>query len=181
MLQKRFLLAVGAIVALNFLVACGGLSSEQKAAANDALKALRKADSAIELGQSYREFRFSVIETKAEVDNAITKLPDGELKDELKRSLNALIDKQKAWEAFQGYISMLGETGPYFGSPDSDEAFFLLYKYKPAENALGESLKKYKTEYKEDQATYQFQIKELLAATQNESRLHLERASSLIK
>ena len=115
------------------------------------------------------------------MDNAITKLPDGELKDELKRSLNALIDKQKAWEAFQGYISMLGETGPYFGSPDSDEAFFLLYKYKPAENALGESLKKYKTEYKEDQATYQFQIKELLAATQNESRLHLERASSLIK
>jgi hypothetical protein len=182
MSQIRPLLTGGVIVALVFLIACGGLSSEQKVAANDAVKALRRTDSASELGQSYREFRSSLIETKAEVDNAVTKLPDGELKDELKTSLNALIDKQKAWEAFQAQISMRmvpGYRDPTH-NPTHDAAFFFLGKSEPVENALAESLKKYET-YEEKSTGYSFKMKELLSATQKESQLHVERASSLIK
>jgi hypothetical protein len=73
------------------------LSPQAKAAANDALKALRKMASATEVGISYQEYGTRIIDAKAEVDEAIRQLPDGEVREHISLAMEAYADAARAW------------------------------------------------------------------------------------
>lgn len=90
--------AVGFTIAL-LLLACnkGGLSSEQRKSAEDALKALRKVEAATQVGVSYQQYGQLMIDAKAQVNEASAKLPDGELKRELEAAMEVYADAQDGW------------------------------------------------------------------------------------
>lgn len=81
------------------LMSCGGLSTEQKTAANDTLKALRKVEAATQVGVNYQQYGQLAIEAKASVNQATTILPDGELKSEILGAMEAYADAGDAWGA----------------------------------------------------------------------------------
>jgi hypothetical protein len=139
-------------------VACGGLSSKQKDAAKDALKALRKIEAATQVGVSYMQYGPLVIDAQAQVNEAMSMLPDGELKKELKAAMEAYADAGQAWEKTI--------NGRLQGS------------------SLGDSLdKKYslglpsKDEYVYEKAMREVVLSKIWAA----GREHIERASSLLE
>lgn len=80
------------------LAACGGgLSAEQRSAANDALKALRKVEAATQVGVNYQQYGQLAIEAKAATNQAVASLPDGELKSEIVAAMEAYADAGDAW------------------------------------------------------------------------------------
>ena len=81
------------------LIACnkGGLSSEQKTATNEALKALRKVEAATQVGVNFQQYGQLLIEAKGQVNAASAKLPDGKLKDKLNAAMDAYADAKDAW------------------------------------------------------------------------------------
>ncbi|MDX6498994.1 MAG: hypothetical protein QOG23_2254 [Blastocatellia bacterium] len=89
-----------ALVVLLFtfgLVACSDNSAKQKAVATDALKALRKMDTATDVGVSYMQYGPMLIEAKTSVNDALSGLPDGQLKDELNAAIEAYSDANTLW------------------------------------------------------------------------------------
>lgn len=88
-----------AAVAVVLVVACGGLSSKQKAAAGEAVAALRKLHAATEVGVNYQQYGMLVIEAKDKVNNANAALPDGELENRLNAAMDAYAYAGKAWQA----------------------------------------------------------------------------------
>lgn len=75
----------------------GRLSASQLAAANAALKALRKVTSATEVGVSYSQYGSLLIEAKPEIDGAMAVLPEGQLKSDISTVIEAHIDAREAW------------------------------------------------------------------------------------
>jgi hypothetical protein len=93
------MLLVVALAVVSLLTACGGLSSKQKTAASDTLKALRKIDAASQVGTSYQQYRLMMIDAQAAMSEASASIPDGELKNELSKAVEADSDALIAWEA----------------------------------------------------------------------------------
>lgn len=117
--SKAMLLIVMAIAIIYFFTACGGLSTQQSNTANDAIAALRKLEAASQVKtSSYREYNQLVIEAKARVNQAVTLLPDSELKTELNASMEAYADAATAWAAMQGnnYLQPDREPGKTLNS-----------------------------------------------------------------
>jgi len=81
------------------IVACGGLSAKQQSAADEALKALRKIEAATQVGVSYQQYGQLVIDAKAQVNEATAILPEGELKKELETATDAYSDAGRVWSA----------------------------------------------------------------------------------
>jgi hypothetical protein len=54
--RKTVLLVIAVISTIQLLIACGRLSSEQRTAANDALKALRKIQAATQAGVNHQQY-----------------------------------------------------------------------------------------------------------------------------
>lgn len=79
------------------------LSPQAKAAANEALKALRKMASATEVGISYQEYGTRIIDAKADVDEAIRQLPDSALKEHISLAMEAYADAARAWSQMLRY------------------------------------------------------------------------------
>lgn len=103
---------------LCWLTACGGLLTQQKTTANEAIMALRKLEAASQLKTSqYREYSQLVIEAKARVNQAAALLPDGELKNELNATMEAYGDAATAWAAMLGnnYLRADREPGKTLG------------------------------------------------------------------
>jgi hypothetical protein len=81
-----------------FLIACSGLSSKQKTAANEAVKSLRKIAAATEVGVNYQTYGNMLIETKAVVNDAKEVLPEGELKKEIVAAMDSYQIALEAWK-----------------------------------------------------------------------------------
>jgi hypothetical protein len=79
------------------LAACGGLSTEQKTAASEAMSALRKLESSAQVGVSYMQYGPLLIDARAKVNETSAKLPDGELKTELKSAMYAYERAGSLW------------------------------------------------------------------------------------
>jgi hypothetical protein len=106
----RIWLIVGLVVVL--LTACGGLSSKQQAAVDEALKALKKVDAATSVGVNYQQYGSLVIDAKASVNEASALLPDGELKKELAAAMEAYADAADAWQwKVRGIGSIYNQEG----------------------------------------------------------------------
>ena len=88
------------------------LNPQEIAAVSDALKALRKMAGATEIGISFQEYGSRVIDAKADVEEALRQLPEGELKTEIALAMDAYADASKAWNQMIRYDFMLVEFEP---------------------------------------------------------------------
>lgn len=96
------------------LIACGGLPSKQKTAAEEAIKSLRKIAAATEVGVNYEKYGNMLIETKAVVNEANEILPEGELKKEIVAAMDSY---QKALDVWNQKITVARLNITYYGSP----------------------------------------------------------------
>src|SRR2546423_328903 len=103
MRNKNECLGIIFLTIFSLLAACGGLSSKQKEAAANAMKALQKLNAATEIGVNYQNYQPLLIEAKTQVNEAESILPDGELKSELSAAMDAYADAGDAWGAFIRY------------------------------------------------------------------------------
>lgn len=69
-----------------------------RAAAEAALKTLRRMASATDVGISLSEYNTRLIDLKADVDEQFSLIPDGELKTEIQLAVESYIDAQNAWK-----------------------------------------------------------------------------------
>jgi len=72
-------------------------NSKSNEAIANALKSLKKLSAATEVGISFQEYGKRLIDVKIEVDDSITSLPDGYVKDEIKLAMEAYTDASTAW------------------------------------------------------------------------------------
>ncbi len=101
-MYKRTILALTISLAIIFvLTSCGESKekTEQKNAANNALKALRKLTAATEVGVSPIQYQQMLIDMRAEVNETLSVLPNGELKTEISAAADAYKDASTIWQA----------------------------------------------------------------------------------
>jgi len=73
-------LAIGLAVVVSFsALSCGGLSGEQKKAVDEAMASLGEVSAATQLGANLQQYSSLVIQAQADVNEAVAKLPAGEL------------------------------------------------------------------------------------------------------
>ena len=97
------------------VVGCGGLSSKQRSAADESVKALRKIAAATEVGVNYQTYGQLLIDAKAKVNEAKDVLLDGDLKTEMNAAMDSYGDAATVWGTKiqnQGYFYEIGETKP---------------------------------------------------------------------
>lgn len=102
------IIILGFLIFSTLLTACSGLSAKQKTAAENAIKALRKVEAATQVKVSYGQYSQLMIEAQAQDNEALTALPDGELKKEIGLAMEAYKDAQTAWKSSfsqSGYIA----------------------------------------------------------------------------
>lgn len=92
--KKNLLLAITTTI---ILVACGGLSSNQKQEVSEALKALGKVSSAIEIGVNYEDYSKLVLEAKSQVNEATAILKQGQIRSELELAIDSFVDARDTW------------------------------------------------------------------------------------
>jgi len=78
--------------------------------ANRALRALRKLGGATEIGISFQEYGSRLIDIKNEVDEATSRIPASDLKNELTSAMEAYVDAGQAWNQMLRYDFMLPNT-----------------------------------------------------------------------
>src|ERR1041384_562849 len=67
------------------------------AEAKEAIKALQKLDAATEVGINKMEYSKMLIDAQASVNEALNKLPEGELKQEIKLAMESYMDAKTLW------------------------------------------------------------------------------------
>jgi hypothetical protein len=85
------------VVVAGLFSACGGSSLKRDPTINGAIKALRKIEAATQVGVNFQQYGQLLIEAKVQVNEALEKLPDGELKNELKAAIEAYFDARQVW------------------------------------------------------------------------------------
>src|SRR3954470_23947495 len=91
-LRHSLLPALAVMAATTFLSNCGGLSSKQRSAVDDAMKSLRKLAAATQVGVNYQQYGMLVIEAQAQVNDALAVLPEAELKTEMNAAMEGYAD-----------------------------------------------------------------------------------------
>lgn len=93
-LYDRNLLLLAALL----LASCGGEADRKRAERLDeTINALRKIESAVEVGINNQQYISLVVEAKAKADLVNDLLPNGELKTRLNSALDCYLDASKAW------------------------------------------------------------------------------------
>ncbi len=79
----------------------------------NALKSLRRMAAATEVGINFQEYGKRVIDLKADIDEDLSQLPEGELKQEIKLAVEAYVDANTAWNEMSdnNYLSTAFEPG----------------------------------------------------------------------
>lgn len=115
MIPSRFVARLSLVTILSIFAACGGLSSQQKTAANEAMSSLRKLESSSQVGASYMHYGPLLIDARAKVNEVSAKLPDGELKNEIKSAMDAYESAGSMWKRTLdwGNIALQKSAGEY--------------------------------------------------------------------
>ncbi|MGB9181475.1 MAG: hypothetical protein WCB68_19760 [Pyrinomonadaceae bacterium] len=133
----------------------------QNEAASAALRSLRKLAGATEVGISFQEYSSRLIDIKNEVDDSISRLPDGELKNELSLAMEAYVDAGQAWNKMLRNDFMLHTYEP---------GITLMRKYsmQPVELVPG------------NRSTLALPRNYVLSTIWSAARAHIERAASIL-
>lgn len=94
MKNRTLFVSVIAVAILLPVTAC----SRQNVVANNAVQALKKMQATTETGVNYQQYSQMLTEAQVAVNEANTKLPDGELKKELEKAMDAYKDAKWAWD-----------------------------------------------------------------------------------
>jgi len=78
------------------------LTEAQRSSANQALKALRKLEAAIEVGLTRASYSDRLIDTKADVQENLRVLPEGELKKEIGMAMDWYVIALNTWTQLNG-------------------------------------------------------------------------------
>lgn len=103
-----------------------------RAAAEAALKTLRRMGSAVEVGLTLSEYNSRLIDLKADVDENLSQIPDGELKTEIRLAVEAYVDAQNGWKEMGRHDTLY---------PDLEPGRSLMTKYSiPIDRSIGMAL-----------------------------------------
>jgi hypothetical protein len=103
-----------------------------RAAAEAALKTLRRMGSAVEVGLTLSEYNTRLIDLKADVDENLSQIPDGELKTEIRLAVEAYVDAQNGWKEMGRHDTLY---------PDLEPGRSLMTKYSiPIDRSIGMAL-----------------------------------------
>ncbi len=119
------------LLLLSFSLAVVSCGSSPNPAAADALKELRKMSGAVEMGLSLQEYTNRMIDMKAEVDEKLSKVPDGEMKQEIKAAQQSYIDAKTLWNSAVTYDNVYPRS-------EENKAIFMKYTF----SKVGESVPK---------------------------------------
>lgn len=97
MRNNKLILLMAAAAFISVTLSTCSLSGQKNIAAQNALKALKKVQAAVEVGTQYQQYNQLVIEAKAAVNDASSQLPEGELKGELEAAIEAYADAGEGW------------------------------------------------------------------------------------
>jgi hypothetical protein len=91
------------------------LTTEQRAAAETALRDLRKLRSATQVGLVRADYQNRLIDTKADVDEQLRKLPEGEVKHEITDAMQVYVDTSTLWQCMiqSEYKRLFKKTAGY--------------------------------------------------------------------
>ncbi len=106
--------------------------SSIKAAAKEAVKAIRKLESATSVGVSFAEYGTRLIDAKADVDESLSRMSDGKLKTEIGLSMDEYSYASQVWqivnrEEFRDKYN----TGYLYTSTELAESLMKKYKIEP--------------------------------------------------
>jgi hypothetical protein len=118
--NRATVLTAAAIIFIQLMTACGGLSSKQRTAASEAVAALRKIEAAVQVGVNYQQYGTLLIEAKSKVNDANAVLSEGELKQRLNNAMDAYADAAQVWG--------MKISGPNL-LPDREPGAMLMRKY----------------------------------------------------
>jgi hypothetical protein len=106
------------------------LDTKNATAINNVLKALHKINGVTEIDISYSLYGEKVVDTKGEVSENLFDVPDGDIKNELQKAMDAYSDALSIWKDCieAKYISIVNE------SPIIDK--YNIERYSPSEYAL---------------------------------------------
>lgn len=113
--NRTRLLATAAIIIAQLMIACGGLSSKQKVAADDAVKSLKKIEAATQVGVNFAQYSQLVIDAKTQANEVSSVLPpNSELRKEIEAAMESYMDAAQAWNAKFGsiYTLLYSNTDP---------------------------------------------------------------------
>lgn len=82
------------------------LTSREVAAARGALRALRRLAAAEAVAPDYDEYGRLLLDVKGEVDDHLSDLGPGEVRDEIELALRAYTDLRLAWSTTRGFLAM---------------------------------------------------------------------------
>ncbi|MCA1612844.1 MAG: hypothetical protein LC800_01570 [Acidobacteria bacterium] len=82
------------------------LTAREIAAARSALRALRRLAAAESVGPDYDEYGKLLLAVKGEVDDHLSDLGPGEIRDEIELALEAYTDLRVAWSTTRGFLAM---------------------------------------------------------------------------
>jgi hypothetical protein len=173
--QKLFLSAI-ATAALILITAC----SVQNVAANNALQSLKKVQAATEVGINYQQYSQLLVEAQAAVNEANSKLPDGELKKELEGTMDVYRDAKWAWDISRQSRTSNGSDSFILAAGNQDLRTLSFDGVN--QNKAKELLKKYSviSGTESDTDIILISTNDLLQAIWKEAQKHVNRASELI-
>lgn len=138
--------------------------------ARAAIKALHKLAIAIEVGINFHEYTSKLIDTKAEVEEKTNSLPNEELKKEILLAMDAFIDAKLIWdrenEFYRKYPTLVDVGTVGFDKTD-EQGLSILKKYSIS---LGDA----------EDKVYANRSK-LIPSIWKAARLHIDKATSLLK
>lgn len=171
------------------LFACGGKNEQQikeNKSAEEAISALKKTDAATDVGINKLDYSRMLIDTLSTVNQASEKLPDSELKQEIKSAMDAFMDAKTLW-------NIMGEDTTFYAcekQPDTSKEDTIMKGFLELScNPEGGNLmRKYKIPlhpYPKQQTIEDgkgvIEKKEGVAIIWKKAKEHIDRASTLYK
>lgn len=112
------------LILVILISACGGLTEKQKKSVEDSISALNKLEAATDIGISKSEYSRMLIDAIPVVTKANESLPDGDLKQEIKITMDAYLDAKELWDILK-----------------DDSSFYVMCSDSPPQKEVSESVK----------------------------------------
>ncbi|OLE53286.1 MAG: hypothetical protein AUG51_13795 [Acidobacteria bacterium 13_1_20CM_3_53_8] len=140
-----------------------GATAQGATSAREAVRVLRRLNSAIDVGVSYAQYSQILIEVKGSVDEALASIPAGELRNEITLAMEAYADAGQAW-------NVMIQNGRSYSSD-------ILSVYPP----IGALITKYSVPVKRQSGNFAIvNNRTMLSTIWQAARTHIDRASSLL-